>query len=655
MDKVHVPIGIPDSVDAIKTFVEDDASFSPGCGSFGVSFGMFLSGGCLTPFGGERSYTAPGCLIPQIKWRAGELQINNSVAQSEYLKGQAVACRVEIINSGKKTVKGRFYVIIRPEGPAGYSINKLEKKGSTLLVNGHTGVVFSEMPDSLGVSGTDNASSIAGAGEQLSSANAVSKAGNCSAIAAFEITLGPGKTKFIEFTCPVLAGRRVLGHDWDGVAKWGQFDLSSPDPKAGELQPDYGKKVSVKEVFNGAETLWNNITGNFSVGLPDPRWNEALKAILCHSAMNMNEGAPDVSVVNYNVFNRDGVYTANIFQKSGNFSLAEKAIDYFLRKPFNGRTDVEADNPGQVLWIMGQHWLFKKDLAWLKKRLAAVKSLTGMIRYYRTKQGPHFVKAGSLKYGKALPSDKRGERDADQKQILRPGSCDGYHPEYTEAFDVAGLMSAEMLLLAAGDIKEAGECAKLSARLMKEYDRKFGKKLAEGYGSYSVLWPCALYPYSAGKANKTFRGLEGQKPESWRYFPLATGHQGLLAGSRAAGYKTIEEHLAHPQMKGWYLFDEGGKSSSGGWNYYRTKWDPSCAMPHGWAIAELWLLIRDSLVYEDGNKLVLFSGIDPKWFKHDLKINNLPTKFGKLTASWSKGKLSVFGVTGCEIVRSKIK
>jgi hypothetical protein len=568
--------------------------------------------------------------------------INTTVAQAKHLNGQVVACRIEMENTGKKKVTDRFYVIIRPEGPAGYSINKLEKKGSTLLVNGHTGIIFSEIPGKLGVSEFDNASSIAGAGGEFLPVKAVSKAGNCSALAVFEVSLNPGKTKILEFICPVLAGRRVKGHDWDGASKGAQFDLTPPDPKKGILQPDYGKKVygklSADDIFCGAEKLWEDISGRFCVDLPDKRWNEALKAILCHSAMNMNEGAPDVSVVNYNVFNRDGVYTANIFQKSGNFPLAEKAIDYFLRKPFNGRTDVEADNPGQVLWIAGQHWLYKQDPIWLSERIE-----------------PHYVKAGSLKYGKSLPSNKKGERPAERKQILRPGSCDGFHPEYTEAFDIAGLKSAELLLLAAGHIKEARECSKLSSLLLKKYDLKFGKQLAKGYGSYSVLWPCALYTYSEGKAYKTFRGIEGQKPAGWRYFPLATAHQGLLAGNRAAGYKTIEEHLAHPQMKGWYVFDEGGGSGCGGWNYYRTKWDTSIAMPHGWAIAELWLLIRDSLVYEDGNKLVLFSGIDPKWFRRELKINNFPTRFGNLTASWSKGKLHVSGVTGCEVEADNIK
>ena len=83
--------------------------------------------------------------------------------------------------------------------------------------------------------------------------------------------------------------------------------------------------------------------------------------------MAMNEGAPDVAVINYNVFNRDGVYVANILQKSGNKELAGQCIDYFLKHPFNGRVQPEADNPGQILWAIGEHWKITRDEEWLKR------------------------------------------------------------------------------------------------------------------------------------------------------------------------------------------------------------------------------------------------------------------------------------------------
>ena len=129
----------------------------------------------------------------------------------------------------------------------------------------------------------------------------------------------------------------------------------------------------------------------------------------------------------------------------------------------------------------------------------------------------------------------------------------------------------------------------------RSYDRAYGSNLPDKYGSYCVLWPCRLYPFAQGPAYEQFKGLGPQKPESWRYFPPARAHQSLLAGNREAGHRTLDLHLDHPQMRHWYAFDEGGKSGSGGWGHLRTTWNGDVAMPHGWAIAEVHLLLRDCL------------------------------------------------------------
>ena len=39
--RIHIPIGIADTVDTLKTFVEAEGCFSPGVGSFGVYFWVF--------------------------------------------------------------------------------------------------------------------------------------------------------------------------------------------------------------------------------------------------------------------------------------------------------------------------------------------------------------------------------------------------------------------------------------------------------------------------------------------------------------------------------------------------------------------------------------------------------------------------------------
>jgi len=165
-----------------------------------------------------------------------------------------------------------------------------------------------------------------------------------------------------------------------------------------------------------------------------------------------------------------------------------------------------------------------------------------------------------------------------------------------------------------------------------------------------VLWPCRLYPIDEGKAHNQFQSYGKQNPSGWRYFPLARAHQGLLAGNRESGYGTLQLHLDHEQMQGWYAFDEGGRSGSGGWGHVRTTWNSSVAMPHGWAIAEVWLLMRDCLVFEADRRLVLFSGIPSAWFTHKdgITIRNLPTYFGKLNLQWKPTQAGATLKLDCE-------
>ncbi|MHC4642594.1 MAG: hypothetical protein ACYS32_13190 [Planctomycetota bacterium] len=639
--KIHIPIGIANTLDTLKTFVEAEGNFSPGVGSYGIYFWLYdrntdrLIAPTMDGVKCEHGLADGKYLIPFSKWSASDITVKTEVCEVKRTssKGEVfiVGSRITLNNTGKEKRNVALYIALRPLGPAGFDVKKLalSKEGDAMLVDDHPAVVAMTKPSKAGVLASDTIGDLALQGMMPKDRSAISKDGNCSGALQFEMTLKAGTGETLNFVCPVLPGRRAVGHHWDGVSEWAQFDLAKLNPPTGGiLQLDAGleyyRKLNVTDLFKEARNYWKQLVERIQLNLPDKRWENAFAAIIGHAAMEMNEGAPDVAVVNYNVFNRDGVYVANIFQKSGNMDLAAEAIYYFTKHPFNGRSYPESDNPGQILWAMDQQWQFTRDKNWLREIYPSARKIAEMIQYYRTTGGPHWVQMDSLNFGPSLPKEKRRE--------LKPGRCDGHHPEYTEAFDITGLQSAAILADALGLSSEATRWRKLTDRLLETYDGKFGSNLGKGYGSYSVLWPCRLYPIDQGKAHNQFKDKGKQNPSGWRYFPLAKAHQGLLAGNREAGYGTLQLHFDHEQMQGWYAFDEGGKSGSGGWGHVRTTWNSSVAMPHGWAIAEVWLLLRDCLVIEADRRLVLFSGIPPAWFTHKdgMTIKNLPTYFGKL-------------------------
>jgi hypothetical protein len=656
--QIHIPIGIANTLDTLKTFVEAEGNFSPGFGSFGVYFWIYdrQSGRSFAPTMDNvpcrHGLKVGGLLIPWIEWDAGHLAVRLEVCHvqipADDSNAHVAATRLRVRNRGSNTSRFMFYAAVRPLGPAGYRIDGMEAAGlDTILARGTVAILAARPATYLGVIGEDSVGQLALSGQRPSGTRAISSSGDCSGALVYEEELEPAGSAQYEFVCPVLPGRRASRHRWADLGQEAMVDVAPLDDKDGALQPyprlDYYRKLDVTALFRQAETYWRELTGRFEISVPDQRWNDASRAILSHAALCMNEGAPDVAVINYNVFNRDGSYVANIFQKSGLFTLAQAALDYFLKNPFNGRAYPEADNPGQILWALGQQWLFARDREWLSRIYPSAAKIASMIEYYRTSPGPHWVNAKSLEFGDALPPNERAE--------LKPGRCDGLHPEYTEAFDIAGLRSATRLAHDAGKSEDASRWGALSERLLVGYRERFGATLANDYGSYSVLWPCALFPYSSGEAQSAFGSIGPRKPESWRYFPLATAHQGLLAGNREAGYGTLALHLDHEQMRGWFAFDEGGGSDSGGWQRARTTWphskekpgnNLSVAMPHGWAIAEFWLLMRDCLVYEDGDRLVLLAGIAPQWFRDSggIRVSNLPTHFGAFSLDYKPGDSS---------------
>ena len=385
----------------------------------------------------------------------------------------------------------------------------------------------------------------------------------------------PGESRVIGFVAPVKC---------DGDR---QDCLSSTD---------------VDALFVEAAAYWKS---DVSIETPDRRWNEAFSTIPSHIAMTLDEGgALDVAILNYETFTRDAVYMIAVLERKGMHAMAERAIEYLLAHPFSGRPEPEADNPGQVLWIAGEHYLHTRDEAWRSRILPKVLELTRIIE-----ERPRYVMV-----------------DGKRKELI-PGACDGIHPEYTEAFDIAGLRAAAMLT-------NDGRWSALAEQRVRQYDGRFGNDPTAGYGAYT--WPARLY-------GEQYESISPQPPSEWRYFAPAAAHQALLAGNRETAARTLALHFEEPQLRGWYVLDEGGPSEPGYWPKLRTTWRAEVAMPHGWAIAELWLLIRDSLVYEDGNRLVLLAGVPEEWLSQRIAVRNLPTHFGPLSFVYENGVLTTSG------------
>jgi len=119
----------------------------------------------------------------------------------------------------------------------------------------------------------------------------------------------------------------------------------------------------------------------------------------------------------------------------------------------------------------------------------------------------------------------------------------------------------------------------------------------------------------------------------WTYFEAGQAHNYLLLGLRDRACLTVERFLDTHTAPGLYTYSEGKDDENSALLWQRTRgWDLiQYVTPHGWTAAELFLLLRDSLAREEGDKLIIGSGIPKVWMEKPFAVENMPTHFGKLS------------------------
>ena len=131
------------------------------------------------------------------------------------------------------------------------------------------------------------------------------------------------------------------------------------------------------------------------------------------------------------------------------------------------------------------------------------------------------------------------------------------------------------------------------------------------------------------------KGIYTREP-LWTYFEAGQAHNYLLLGQRDRACLTVEHFLSSHTAPGLYTYSEGKDDENSSLLWQRTRgWDRiKYVTPHGWTAAELFLLLRDCLAREEGNKLILGSGIPKSWMDKPFAVENMPTYFGKLSFNY---------------------
>jgi len=336
----HIILGVPSTIDGLRTPVEPGNSFSPGPGSYGVSTWVFHQGKLHAPetkalgdlnwsftdghFPIVRSvWDAEGVCVASRLFTAGDANISDI---RDYFA-------VELENTLSETVDFSFYLVIRSVGPAGGPIRSLSYESDNVVINDRPSLLALEDPNRFGAvnyesSGKDiscflkagdfpeettarDSSKWSGSSQykhDMASGNLKDDATSwVSGALEYKLSLAPGEKKELYFICHVQAGHWML--DW--------------------LPPLSRPAGSVKKFFEEEETKYKALWASyFSIDLktPDTRYTDAFYSQIAHLYMFTVHNLPRISSISYPLWwLRDGSYVVTALDKAGLHNVSKEA------------------------------------------------------------------------------------------------------------------------------------------------------------------------------------------------------------------------------------------------------------------------------------------------------------------------------------------
>lgn len=630
----HVILGEPESPEAFKTIVEPGNSFSPGFRSYGVSVWARVDGRAWAPEAMRLedlhwSYADGFLPILRCQWKAGAVTITTEVWTEGDLERRSFRTHLSVTleNDGPDVLDATAYVLVRSFGAAGAPVRRLAFRDRDVLVNGAVAMTFDVSPDTaVAVSYDEHATDVGQlllGGEDDGIREAEDASSWASGAAGFTRSLAPGESSAVAATCFVHAGSDHLS--------W----LRRPEGLPFE-RPDR----------EGFLERWRAILP-MRLDLPDGRFADALRAQANYLAMATVGVEPRISPISYPLWwLRDGAYTVNALDKAGYAAWTDRAVrSVAARTPFGG-FGAEGDGPGELIWIMTEHWLLTGDDDFLREVMSSIRRNADLIVRMRHTTVPIFGKT-EIRTPQMMFSDAADLMCRPARDGLIDGRMDGHFPRFwVNGWAWFGLRRAVLAGRALGEDtseweREADEQLAAITRLMPG---NFGENDRDVTGS---IWPTGYADPEDPEVRAVFDrfwsevrypgGVHHPEPE-WTYFEAGQAHNNVLLGLRERAWVSIDHFLTNSTAPGLYTQHEGIGDENSSLQWQRSRgWDHiPHVTPHGWTAAELLLLLRDCLLRETREgELVIGSGIPAAWLEHDFSFAELPSHFGAVSVHWS--------------------
>jgi hypothetical protein len=326
---------------------------------------------------------------------------------------------------------------------------------------------------------------------------------------------------------------------------------------------------------------------------------------------------------------RDACLMLNALLALGLADRCRRTIDHFaqrqLRNGYFRSQEGEWDSNGQVLWIIDRYVALTGGRL-RKKMLESIDKAVAWIDKKRVAADDDVLHAGLLPAG--FSAEHLGPND---------------HYYWDDFWAEAGLRAAERIYLRAGRNADAKNARRIANEMRRAIDRSieripvsrsFGGIPASPYrrldagaiGSLVADYPLQLFPPAAPQILATLNALVDRCFHSGAFFQDII-HSGINA------YLTLDIaqtmlRAGDPRYRDPIEAVARLASPTGQWpEAIHPQTGGGCMGDgqHGWAAAEWVMMIRNMFVREEGNRLIVGSGLFEEWFDTDDDIYFGPT------------------------------
>lgn len=563
--------------------------------------------------------------IPQWRWSASGVTLENVLFYDE--AGEAVRWRLEAQGGEEATGDLTLLVAVRPfalqEGLAPiYAAGWRDP--AHLQVNGAPFMAVGTEPDRVGVGLLEDVMAAASQGDvPARSVLTCTQSGDAAALLAYPLQLRAGQSTRFQFAFP------------------SSVDATFPSVA-----------VDVDARFEGALARWEEATGQMALELPDDRIANAARASIGYLLIALDPLGPEPGPLAHDSFwVRDAAYVGLALLQTGHADQVREYIPKILNAqeedgripPILGEDipwDVdEWDSQGQFIFLMTSYYRYTDDHAALQEWYPALRASAQFVADLRAPQAEAEGPTRGL-----LPPSKSAEDLGDEER----------HYYWDDFWAVIGLEEAAYAARALGKPDDAAwmeaEAEALRQAILDSVEVVMGEEPAyipgsveviEGSaaarGTVSALWPVEVLSPEMPLVERSFDyyyrewiapsdgGFVHRKGQFWPYGGLELAHAYLRLGRMGELHEILGWTLEHQTLPGTFAWAEQVDPSDNGFS--------GGDMPHAWAASSFVTLVREMVVTERGEALVLFEGVPGWWLGADqtIAVENAPTPFGTLS------------------------